>query len=73
MAGVGKIKGVRGRFFCVGCYMLPNLTQARVRANIEYLSDVVAKRQYRDCSILVAGDFNQWPAQELLFEHLDTL
>ena len=73
VAGVGKIRGVSGKFFCVGCYMPPNLSQVRARANIEYLSDVVAeaKRQYRDCSILIAGDFNQWPAEEILIEHPD--
>ena len=73
VAGVGKIRGVNGKFFCVGCYMPPNLSQARARANIEYLSDVVAeaKRQYRDCSILIAGNFNQWLAEELLIEHPD--
>ena len=71
VAGVGKIHGVKGKVFILGCYLPPNITTARAKANLEFISDVLgeAKRKFEGCSIIVAGDFNQWPAQELRDEH----
>ena len=55
----------------LACYAPPNLTALKARQLIELLSDVVqeAKRLFRDCSIVVGGDFNQWQVQDLLQEH----
>ena len=60
IAGVGKILGVKGKLFCVGCYLPPNIQTARAKANIEFVSELLneAKRLYEGCSILVSEDFN---------------
>ena len=73
LAAVGRITGVKGKIFILACYAPPNMPNSEAKALIEYLSDVVceAKRTYRDCSILVKGDFNQWSVEELLEEHPD--
>lgn len=51
----------------------PNLSTVKSRQLIDYVSDVVgeAKRTFADCSIVVAGDFNQWPVQDILQDHPD--
>ena len=73
VASVGKAPGVKGKLFCVGCYLPPNITSARAKANVEFISDLLneAKRKFEGCSIIIAGDFNQWPVGELLDEHPD--
>ena len=73
IAGVGKIPGVKGKLFCVGCYLPPNIPSSRAKANIDFVSDLLneAKRLFEGCSILVSGDFNQWGVQDLLDEHPD--
>ena len=73
IAAVGKVTGVKGKIFFLACYAPPNMLPSEAKLLIEYLSDVVceAKRTYRDCSIVITGDFNQWPVQELLDEHPD--
>ena len=73
LACVGGVNGVRGKLFCLTCYAPPNITAVRAKQMLEYISDVVAeaKRKFTDCSLLVAGDFNQWPVAGLLEEHPD--
>ena len=73
VAAVGKVSGIKGKVFVIACYAPPNLTQNKADELLEFLSDVVAegKRKFPDCSIVVGGDFNQWPAQDLLQEHPD--
>lgn len=40
---------------------------------LEYISDVISegKQAFTECSIIVAGDFNQWDAGTLEEEHPD--
>ena len=73
VAAVGRVTGIKGKVFCLACYAPPNLTRSRAELMLEYLSDVIseAKRKYNDCSIIVCGDFNQWPADSILEDHPD--
>ena len=73
LATIGRVTGVKGKIFCLSCYAPPNITLLRAREMIEYISDLVceAKRTYEDCSIVVSGDFNQWPVEEFLEDHPD--
>lgn len=59
---------MKGNLFVIACYAPPNILPAE--GLLEYLSDVICegKRTFEDCSILLCGDFNQWPVQELLVE-----
>ena len=71
LATVGKVKGIKGKIFCITCYAPPNLSSARANELAEYGSEVIseAKRSFNDCLITVAGDFNQWPLDLILDEH----
>ena len=73
VGAIAKVHGVQGKFLVLGCYLPPNITPVRARANIEYISDVIneAKRLHEDCCVIVAGDFNQWPAHDIAAEHPD--
>ena len=73
LATVGKVHGIKGKMFVLSVYAPPNLQSNRAKQLIEYLSDVIgeAKRTFEDCSIVVAGDFNQWQVQDVLLDHPD--
>ena len=73
LAAVGKVTGIKGKVFCIVAYAPPNITQLKARQMIEYLSDLVgeAKRSFEDCSVILAGDFNQWPVNEVMDDHPD--
>ena len=73
LATVGKVTRIKGMFFVLSAYAPPNLPAPRAKALIEYISDVVgeAKRTLENCTIVMAGDFNQWPIEELIQEHPD--
>ena len=73
LAVVGTVKGVKGKIFCITAYEPPNLTLLRIRQMHEYVSDVIdeAKRQFADCSIVLSGDFNHWPIEEAVEDHLE--
>ena len=51
----------------------PNITLLKARQLMEYISDVLdeAKRVFADCTIILAGDFNHWPAEEAIEDHLE--
>ena len=70
---MGKISGIKGKVFVLSVYAPPNMQAAKARALLEYISDVVgeAEKTFEDCSIVVSGDFNQWPVGEISQEHLD--
>ena len=63
--------GIKEKVFVIAAYLPPNLALLRARACLEYISDCIAeaKRVYEDCLIIVAGDFNQWPAEEMVEAH----
>ena len=67
VAAVGKINGIRGKVFIVAAYAPPNLTPQSADQLIEFLSDVVSegKRKFPDCTVIIGGDFNQWPVENL--------
>ena len=71
LATIGRVHGIRGKIFCVTCYAPPNIASSRAKGMIEFISELVteAKRKYKDCMLMIAGDFNQWSPQELLDEH----
>ena len=73
LACVGSVAGIKGKIFVLSCYAPPNLTNLRAKVLLEYISDVVgeAKRKFEDCSLIVSGDFNQWPLEEVLDDHPD--
>ena len=73
LACVGAVKGVKDPVAVVACYMPPGLTRMEGNQMIEYISDVVAqvKRANKDCCVIVTGDFNQWPVEEIMEEHME--
>ena len=73
LATVGTVKGVKGKIFCLTAYAPPNLTLLKARQFHDYISDVLdeAKRKYADCSLILAGDFNHWPVEEAVEEHVE--
>ena len=73
LAGVGTIKGIKGKVVCIAAYAPPNLTLLAARQLNEYMSDLIgeAKRSHPECSIILAGDFNHWPVEEAVEDHTD--
>ena len=73
VAAVGKVTGIKGKVFCVACYAPPNLTRLKADQFLEFLSDIISegKRKFNNCTIMVCGDFNQWPAEVLVDDHPD--
>ena len=73
LAAVGNVTGVKGKIFAIAAYMPPGENLLRARNCVEYISDLIseAKRQYEDCTIVLAGDFNQWPISDISLEHPD--
>ena len=73
LATIGSVSGIKGKNFCLTVYAPPNLTQLKARQLLEYLSDLVgeAKRKFANCSIVIGGDFNQWPIEEISQDHPD--
>ena len=73
VAAIGKVNGIKGKVFCLSCYAPPNLTRHRAEELLEYISDVISegKRRFNNCTIIVCGDFNQWPAESILQDHPD--
>ena len=73
LATVGKVNGVKGKVFVLSVYAPPNMQAVKARQLLEYLADVIgeAKRKFEDCTIVLAGDFNQWHVQEVAQEHPD--
>ena len=73
VAAVGKVSGIKGKVFCLAAYAPPNLTRTEAGQLLEFISDVVseAKRRFRDCTVIICCDFNQWPAENLLDDHPD--
>ena len=73
LATLGKVKGIKPKIFCLSCYAPPNIGSLRASGMIVYISDLVAeaKRKLGDVLVVVSGDFNQWPLQDLMDEHPD--
>ena len=73
IATVGTVKGIKGKVFCLTAYAPPNIPLLSARLLHQYLSDVIdeAKRRFADCTILLAGDFNHWPVEESVEDHMD--
>ena len=59
------------KFFNIVAYLPPKLTLERARECLDYIVDLIseAKRSFKICSILVSGDFNHWPVEEILLDH----
>ena len=68
LACVGTVHGIRGKVFVLTCYEPPNLTTHRANLMHEYIVDVLneAKRPFQDCTMIMGGDFNQWPIHDVL-------
>ena len=73
LVAVGRVRGVKDKIGVITAYEPPNLSLAQARAMHEYISDVIMelKRRIPECCVVVAGDFNQWPIEEILDEHSD--
>ena len=73
LATVGKVAGIKGKLFVLSCYATPNMPPAEAAGMIEYMAEVIcqAKRNFVDCTIVVNGDFNQWPVWEIMEDHPD--
>ena len=55
----------------MSCYAPPGLAPAAADSLLEYLSNVIAegKRKYPDCTLIIGGDFTQWPAENIVQDH----
>ena len=75
LATIGTVKGIKGKVFCITAYSPPNITLLKARQMHEFISDVLdeAKRQFPECTIILAGDFNHWPIEESVEDHLEIL
>ena len=73
LAAVAKVSGHKSKIFCLACYAPPNISPARANAMMEFVSDIVseAKRSFPECSVIIAGDFNQWDPACITEEHPD--
>ena len=71
LAVVGRVHGIKEKIFCLTAYTPPNITPVRAKQMLEFMSDVIGegKRQFQGCTIVVAGDYNQWPVQDIIEEH----
>lgn len=73
LATVGKIKGKNSKIFFLTCYAPPNMGSLAAGGLLEFISDLTAeaKRVLEDPLIVVSGNFNQWPIQDILGDHPD--
>ena len=73
LAAVGTVHGIKGKVFCLAAYLPPNMPATEAEARLEYITDIIteAKRLYKGCTIIVAGDFNSWPAEQIADDHPD--
>ena len=73
LVATGTAKGLRGTIAVVTTYVRPNYMTSRTESALNYLSNVIVevKRKFRDCWIVVGGDFNQWGLGTVLEDHPD--
>ena len=65
---MSTLPGYSRKLLTVGCYLPPNYPVPRGKEALEHVENVVRelKRSYKDPFIVVGGDFNQWPVDEVL-------
>ena len=73
LATTGRVTGIKGKIAVVTCYAPPNITPLRAQSMLEYISDVVGelKRKIENPTLIISGDFNQWPVDDLMGDHPD--
>ena len=73
LVAVGTLEGHSRRVVTVGVYIPPGYSTAQGRACMRYVADSITemKRRYREPTILIAGDFNQWGIQDYLADFVD--
>ena len=67
----GKVAGIRDKVAAIAVYIPPNYPRQKADACLDYISDVVSevKRALSSPTIIVAGDWNQWPVEYVPQEH----
>ena len=67
----GKVAGIQDKVAAIAVYIHPNYPRQKAEACLDYISNVVSevKRALRSPTIIVAGDWNQWPVDYVLQEH----
>ena len=73
LIGIGTLQGHARRVATVAAYVPPGYTVARGRACLKYIADCILeiKRRYREPTIMIAGDFNQWEIDSYLEDFID--
>ena len=70
---VGTILGTSRKVVVIAAYLPPNYTVPRGRSCLEHLENLLieVKRRFNDPYIVLAGDYNQWPAEDAVAEFPD--
>ena len=70
---VASLEGHSRRLVTIAAYIPPGYRVARGRECMKYVAGAVmeVKRRYREPTILIAGDFNQWDVSEYLEDFVD--
>ena len=70
---VGKVKGIKDKIVVIAVYIPPNYVRSKAESCLDYISDVIAeaKRRHQSAMIVVAGDWNQWPVESVVQDHVD--
>ena len=73
LAAVASLHGHARKIVVVAVYIPPGYRVGRARACMAHISDLImeAKRRYREPSIFVCGDFNQWGIADSLADFVD--
>lgn len=73
LAVSASVSSIKRKFFVIGAYIPPNYTVPKAKASIQYISDIILdiKTKYEDPYIAIAGDFNQWKAEDAVRDYPD--
>ena len=73
LACAGSLRG-HSRTICVlACYLPPNIGRRSSDESLDKITDAVVelKRRFTDPYIIIAGDYNQWKAEDALLDFPD--
>ena len=73
LAAAGSMRGHRRKVVVVACYIPPNYNRQKGAEALEFIEEVVLemKSRFKDPYVTVAGDFNQWRAEDALANFSD--
>ena len=67
LVAVGSMAGQSRRLVVVAAYMPPGDSSIRARGCMDHISNILVdmKRKYHEPLVVLGGDFNQWPVQDV--------